>query len=106
MRGSVACFAVQVGVFAFQLVTGQPMVEFLQRGLPADQVEGLAIVFQMTANAILAIWIPHFKFKVIAVTGGKILCNFLVAVNALKRRNAGSERMTGSALRRAGQGRM
>ena len=104
--GRVALFAGQVGVLAFQSVAGQFMVEFLQGGFPADELEGFAIMFQMAAHAVLAIWIAHFEFKVITVPGRKILRNFLVATDALESRRAGSERMTGSALRGAAQRRM
>lgn len=106
VRGRVALFAKEIGVFAFQFVAREMVIEFLQRRFPANQVKGFAVVFQVAAHAFFSIGIAHLHFKVIAVLGGKILGNFFVAIDALERRRARPEGMAGSALRSAAQRRV
>lgn len=98
VRGRVALFANQIGVFALQFVARELVIEFLQRRIPANQVEGFTVVFQVAAHAIFSIGIAHLHFKVIAVLGGKILGNFFVAINAFEGRRTGSKGVAGCAL--------
>jgi len=104
--GRVALFANEIGVLAFEFVAREFVVKFLQRRLPANQVEIFAVVFQVAAHAVFSIGIAHLHFKVVSVLRGKILRNFLVAIDALERGRASSEGMAGSALRSAAERRV
>lgn len=106
VRRGVAFFAHEAGVFAFELVAGLFVIKFLQGRFPADQVKGLAVVFQVAAHTIFAIGIAHLHFEVVTVLRGKILRDFFVTIDALEGGSAGPERVAGSALRGAAEGRV
>lgn len=94
----VAFFADESGVFAFELVAGEFVIEFLQRRRPADQLEGFPVVLQMAADAIFAGGIVHLYLEVVAVLGGKVLRDFFVAIEALEGGCASAKGMAGIAL--------
>ena len=91
VRRSVAFFAGQIGVFAFELIARQPMFELLFRRFPMNEIEVFPIVLQVAAYAVLAIRILHLHLEVIAVLGGEILGDFLVAFQTFIRGSAGAE---------------
>ena len=95
----MAFFAGYSGMFAFEFVASEFVIELLQGGLPANQVKGFAVMFQVAMNAVFSRGIAHLHFEVVTVFRGEILRNFLVAVEALKCGRAGAERVTGIALR-------
>ena len=90
----------------FKFVTCQSVIKLFLGRLPVNQMEIFAVVLQMAANAVLATRILHLKLEVIAVLGVEAPGNFFVAIEALKRRRAGSELMAARALRCACQGLM
>jgi len=49
-----------------------------------DQLEVLAVVLPMAANAVVPIGILHLKMKMVAMLIGESFGDFLVAVEALK----------------------
>src|SRR5208337_5367993 len=49
VRRGMALFAGHAGVLSIQFIPRQSVVEFLLRWLPADQLEALAIVFQVAS---------------------------------------------------------
>lgn len=91
VRRSVAFFAGQIGVFAFELIARQSMVELLFRSFPMNEIEVFPIVLQVAAYAVLTIRILHLHLEVIAVLGGEILGDFLVAFQTFIRGSAGAE---------------
>jgi len=103
IRG-VALFAWNRGMLAFELITGETVVELLFRRLPVDDVEIFAVVFEVAANTILAVRIFHLNLGMIAVLTGEGLGDFLVAVEAFKCGNASAKDVTGVALRGARKG--
>lgn len=106
MRGGVAFLALYVGVFAFQFVPGQTVIEFLLGWLPTDQIEVLAVMLEVAAHTILAVRILHLHLGVITVFIGESFGDFLVAIETFIGGSAGAKLMTGVALRRTAEGRM
>ena len=106
MRRSVALLAIQAGVLTLQVIAGQAVVEFLLRRLPVDEGEFLAIVFEVTAYAVLPVGILHLHSEVVAMLIGQRFGNFFVAFEALVGGGAGAEHMAGVALRGTGKGGM
>ena len=66
-----------------------------------DDVEILAVVFQVAANAVLAGGIVHLELEVVAVFCGERLGDFFVAIEAFEGGSAGAELVAGIALRGA-----
>ncbi len=91
VRRSVTFFANKCGVLAFEFITRKPMIKFLLRRFPADQVEGFPVVLQVAADAVPAGGNVHLHFEMVAVLGGKILSHFLVAIETLEGRGACAE---------------
>ena len=60
----------------------------------------------MAANTVFAVRILHSQPRVVAVLGVQAPGNFLVTIEALKSRRAGSELVAARALRCPGQGLM
>jgi hypothetical protein len=60
----------------------------------------------VAANTVLAIWIAHLNLEVIAVFAVESTCNFLVAIQAPKRRRAGAKLVASGALCGSSQGLM
>ena len=60
-------------------------------------------MFEVAANAILAIGILHPQLRVIAFFRCQPVCNFLVAFQAFEGRNAGAKEVATVALRRSGK---
>jgi len=100
----VAFFTGKIGVLAFEFVAGQPVIEFLFRRFPADQVEFLAIVFQVAAYAVAPVRVLHLHLVVVAVLVVQCFGDFFVAVDALKGRCARAELVAGVALGGAAEG--
>lgn len=69
VRRGVALRAGCGGVFGFEFVAGEIVIELLWRGRPLNQVGGLAVVLQVAAHAVSAVWITHLHLKVVAVLG-------------------------------------
>lgn len=88
-----------IRVLSFQLVTCQSMIKLFLGRLPVNEMEILAVVFQMTANAVLAVGILHLKLRVVAMPGVEAPGNFLVAIQTLKGWRTGSELVATGALR-------
>ena len=99
MRGHVAFFAGDRGVLIDERITGQPVVELFERRLPMNEAEVLTLMFQVPANAMLAVGVPHPELGVKALIHRKALGNFLMAFEAFESRRAGSELVAGVALR-------
>jgi hypothetical protein len=97
----VTFFAGYAGMLPFQLVAGETMIKLFLRGLPVDEAEVFTVMVKMTADAILAIRIRHLELRMIAMFSDEPLRDFFVAIQALKRRNAGAELVATRALRRA-----
>ena len=95
-----------VRVLPFEDIAGLLVVKLFLGRLPVNEMEVLAVVLQMAANAVLAVGILHSEPRVVAVLGVEPPGNFLVAVETLKGRRAGSELVATRALRCAGQGFM
>src|SRR5580704_11083272 len=79
------------------------MVELLLRGLPVNQVEALAVMFQVAPYAIPAIRIPHLHPEVITAFVGESPSHFLMAIETFKGRSARAEDVARVALRRSRQ---
>src|SRR5580704_12621990 len=75
------------------------MVEPLLRRLPVNQVEALAVMFQVAAYTIPAIRIPHLHAEVITVFVGESLSHFPVAIETFKGRRVRAEDVARAALR-------
>ena len=88
-------------MLSFQVVACQPMVKLLLRRFPVDQIEVLAVVLQMAANAVLPVWIAHLNLEVIPMLTAESPGDFFVAIQALKRRRVGAELVATRALRRS-----
>jgi len=99
VRGHVAFFAGDRGVLIDERIAGLPVVELFERRLPMNEVEVLAIMFQVAANAIPAVGVLHPELGVKALIHRKPLGNFLMAFEAFESRRAGSELVAGVALR-------
>jgi hypothetical protein len=55
-------------------------------------------MFEVAANAIFPVRIPHLKLGVISMIRGEPLGHFFVTIKAFECRGAGSELMTAGAL--------
>jgi hypothetical protein len=55
-------------------------------------------MFEVAANAIFPVRIPHLKLGVISTIRGEPLGHFFVTIKAFECRGAGSELMTAGAL--------
>ena len=55
----VTLFAGNAGMFAFQLVPRQFMIELLLRRLPVDQAKILSVVLQMASHTVFAVRVSH-----------------------------------------------
>jgi len=75
------------------------VVKFLQRWIPVDQREILAIVLRMALRAIFLVGIV----RVHATAGRKLRRDFLVALLALQNRGAFSDGVAARALRRSAE---
>lgn len=64
-----------------------------------NEVEALAIMFQVAADAIPAVGVLHPELGVEALIHRKALGNFLMAFEAFESWRAGSELVAGVALR-------
>ncbi len=99
VRRSVALYAGCDGVFAFEFVAAEIVIEFLEGSGPLNQIEGFSVVLQMAAHAIFAVGIAHLNLEVVAVLGRKILGDFLVAIEALEGGRDGAKGVARCALR-------
>jgi len=54
-------------VFSLQVVSRQAVVELLLRGFPVNQIEVLAVVFQVAADAVFALGIRHAQARMVTV---------------------------------------
>lgn len=97
--GRVALLTGDSRMFFHQRITSQSMIELLHGFFPVNQRKILAIVFQVAANAILAVRVFHPQLRVIALIRGQPVCDFLMAFKALKGRGAGPKLMARPALR-------
>jgi hypothetical protein len=79
------------------------MGKLLLRRLPVNQVELLAVVLQMAANAVLSVRIAHLNLEVIPVLAVEPPGDFLVAIQALKGGRVGAELMATRTLRCPGK---
>jgi hypothetical protein len=73
------------------------------RRLPVDQIELLAVMLQMAANAVLPVWIAHLDLEVISVLAAEPPGNFLVAIQAFKCGRVGAELVAARTLRCPGK---
>jgi len=64
----------------------------------------LAVVLEVASHAISAIGIFHSEKRVVTLMRGQTVRNFLVAIEALESRRAGSELVASIALGRATEG--
>ena len=94
----MAFLAGNTRVLAFKWVSGQLVIELLDRYFPVNQWKVSSVVFQVATHAILAIRILHLQLRVISAIVGEQLCNFFVAIEATKDRYFGSELVTTIAL--------
>jgi len=85
-------------MLAFQSKSRLAMIEFLLRWFPANQPKIFTVVFQVAADAVFAFRILHLDVEVIPVLRGKVLRDFLVAIEATERGRTGSEYVTRTAL--------
>ena len=99
----MALLASSFRVFSFEFVTREPMLKLLLGRLPVDQIEILAVVLEVTPNAIFSVRIAHLYLVVVSVLGLETAGDFLVTVETLERWGAGSELMTARALGRAAE---
>jgi len=63
MRWRVAFLAGDPGMFVHEGIARQAMVELLERGLPVDEAEVLAIVFEVASHAVPAVGILHPQLR-------------------------------------------
>jgi hypothetical protein len=99
--GHVALLAENVGMLAFQLVARLQVIKLILRRLPVDQVEVFAVVLQMAADAVPAVWMLHSQPGVVAMIGSKTLPYLFVTIEALEGWRAGPELMATRALGRS-----
>jgi hypothetical protein len=99
VAGHVTFFTSHNGVLSFQVVPRQPVIKLFFRGLPVDQIKVRAIVFEMAADALLPIRIPHLYLGVISVFCSNSLRYFFMAIQAFESRGASAELVTARALR-------
>jgi hypothetical protein len=64
-----------------------------------DEVEVLTVVFEMAADTLFAVRVPHLDLGVISVLGRQALRDLFVAIEALEGGRAGAELMAARALR-------
>jgi len=95
----VALFARYRFVFFDERVAGLAMIELLERRLPVDQREILAVMLEVATDAIPAVGIFHTELGVVPLARRQTVRNFLMAIEALERRRAGSELVATIALR-------
>src|SRR6267378_4495587 len=101
--GQVTFLASNARMLSFQLVARQPVIKLFLRRLPMDQVEVLAVVFQVATDAVFTIGIPHLKLSVIAVLCFQPFRYLFMAIQALESRRAGTELVAAGALGGSGQ---
>jgi len=63
-----------------------------------DQIKVLAVVFEVAADALFPIGIPHLYLGVISVLTSNPLRHFFMAIQAFESRGAGAELMAARAL--------
>jgi len=103
VRRRVAFFTFDAGMFAFQGITGQAMIELFLGWLPVNQREILAVVVQMAANALFAVGILHLEPRMVSAVFRKQTRDFFMTFQTFERRCAGTELMAAGALARATQ---
>ena len=91
-------------MFPFQAVSRQAVIKLLLRRLPVHKVEVFAVVLEMAAHAILAVWVLHLNFGVIPMLCRQPLCNFFVTIQAFKDWSVAAKLVATCALRGSGQG--
>src|SRR5437588_321934 len=96
--GFVALFAGHLHVLTGQGIAGLPMIKLFLGRFPVEEIEILAVVLEVTPNAIFPVRIAHLYLVVVSVLGRETACNFLVAFQTFERRRAGSELMAARAL--------
>lgn len=106
MRGGMALLADDGRVFFHERVSGLAMIELLERRFPMNERKILAVVLKMAAHAITTVGILHPQQRVVALMRRQTVRDFLVAIQTLKRRRAGTELVAAVALGRAVQGLM
>ena len=106
VRRGMALFTRQGSVLAFQFKASEFVIELLQTRLPANQLEGFAVVVEVATDAVFSIGIAHLHLEMVAVLRGKVLRDFLVAIEALKGGRAGAEDVAGIALAGSGERRV
>ena len=99
----MALLASSFRVFSFEFVTREPMIKLLLGRLPVDEIEILAVVLEVTPNAIFSVRIAHLYLVVVSVLGRQTACDFFVTVQTFERWRAGSELMAARALRRSAE---
>ena len=106
VRRRVALFASDGRVLFYERISGQVMIELLERRLPMNEGKILAVVLEVAPHAVPAAGILHPEERVVALMRGQPVRDFLVAFQAFKSRCAGSELVAGVALGRAIEGLM
>jgi len=94
----VALLASSFRVFSFEVVTGEPMIKLFLGRFPVGEIEILAVVLEVTPNAISPVRIAHLYLVVVTMLGRETARDFLVTFQTFERRRAGSELMAARAL--------
>ena len=95
----MAFFAGHGGVFAFESVARQFVVEVFLRFFPVNQGKAFAVVLEVTTNTIFATRILHPEPRVIAAILREEFCNFLVAIKTTECRSFGAKFVAACTLR-------
>lgn len=102
--GHVTFLAGNTRMLCLQVVARQPVIKLFLRRLPVNQIEVLAVVFQVAADAVFAVGISHLKLRVIAVVRFQTSRYFFMAIQAFESRRVSAELMAARALRRSREG--
>jgi hypothetical protein len=73
------------------------------RRLPVDQIEVLAVVLQMAANAVFAVWVFHPQSRMVTAIRREALRYLLVTIEALECWRACAKLVAACALRCAAE---
>jgi len=102
----MAFFAGDARVFPFQVVSRQPVVKLFLRRFPMQEIEVCPVMLEMAPHAVLTIGVRHLNLGVIPMLGSEPLCHFLMTIETLKGRRAGTKLVAARALCGSRQGLM
>ena len=72
----MAIFALDLGMFPFQGISGFVVIKFFSRGLPVNQLKALSVVLGVTTGTIFVGVAPLYDRRVKSLVGIQALTDF------------------------------